>query len=57
MITILSGCDFCNEGNEVVVRFGGSGNGVRHYICRVCAAVLLASFEEPKLPEKHGAGS
>ena len=47
MLQVLNGCDYCDDGNGVVVKFGGSGNGVSHYICRDCAAVLLASFEEP----------
>ena len=48
MLKILNGCAFCETANEVVVRFGGSGEGKYAYICRLCAAILLAAFEEPQ---------
>ena len=54
MLQVLNGCDYCDDGNGVVVKFGGSGNGVSRYICRLGAAILLASFEEPK-PEEESA--
>ena len=51
MLKILNGCSYCDKANTVVVCFGGSGGGKYTYICRLCTAVLLASFEEPE-PEK-----
>ena len=52
MLKILNGCSYCDKANTVVVCFGGSGGGKYTYICRLCTAVLLAAFEEPKPPEE-----